>query len=152
MPALTIGRPISPPALPQRARKASTSISRMRRHIRGCVPTAQSVRPHSGVRADLDVQRHLGVTRSHPSAALDASDLDETVDVSRVHRLRLFRALWGFHARCLGLGQRGTDQVSRRRGRGAQERAAGPYWAIALRELRQTFGARRNWRRNRILA
>jgi NADPH-dependent curcumin reductase CurA len=25
-------------------------------------------------------------------------------------------ALWGFHARCLGLGVRGTNQISRRRG------------------------------------
>jgi NADPH-dependent curcumin reductase CurA len=66
---------------------------------------SQSIRPHSRVRANLYVQRHLGVTRSHPSAALDASDLDQAVDVSRLHRLRLFRALWGFHARCLRLGR-----------------------------------------------
>src|SRR5262245_59938952 len=50
--------------------------------------------------------------------------------------------LWGFHARYLHLGWRGTDQISRRRGSGAQERAAGPNWAIAWRELRQTLGAR----------
>ena len=84
--------------------------------IRGLIPTAQSVRPHSGVRADRHVQRHLTVTRSHSSAALDASDLDQAVNVPRFHRLRLFRALWGFHARCLRLGRRGTDQISRRRG------------------------------------
>ena len=62
-----------------------------------------------GVRADLHVQRHLAVTWPDPPAALDASDLDQTVDVSRFHRLRLFRALWGFHARCLRLGRRGTN-------------------------------------------
>jgi hypothetical protein len=36
---------------------------------------------------------------SDPPAALDASDLDQTVNVSWFHRLRLFCALWGFHAR-----------------------------------------------------
>ena len=78
-----------------------------RRDIRGRVPTAQSIRPHSGVRADLHVQRHLAVTRPDRTTARDASDLDQAVDVSWFHRLRLFRALWGFHARCLGLGREG---------------------------------------------
>ena len=67
MPALTIGRPISPPALPQRARKVSMSISRITAaRVRGRVPTAQSIRPHSGVRTDFYVQRHLAVTRPDP--------------------------------------------------------------------------------------
>ena len=43
--------------------------------------------------------------------AIDASDLDQAVDVSRFHRLRLYRALWGFHARCLRLGRRRTDKI-----------------------------------------
>jgi NADPH-dependent curcumin reductase CurA len=63
----------------------------------------------SGVRADFHVQCDLAVTWSDLPAALDASDLDQTVDVSRFHRLRLFCALWGFHARRLGLGPRGTN-------------------------------------------
>jgi NADPH-dependent curcumin reductase CurA len=49
--------------------------------------------------------------------------------------------LWGFRARCLRLGRRGTDQVSRRRGRGAGERAACPYRPLARGEFWQTFGA-----------
>ena len=66
--------------------------------------------------ADFHVQRDLPVTRSDPPAALDASNPDQTVDVSRFHRFRLFCALWRFHTRCLGLGPRGTSQISRRRG------------------------------------
>jgi len=62
------------------------------RGIRGCVSPPQSVRPHSGVRTDFHVQRDLAVTRSDPPAAFDASDLDQTVDVSGFHRLRLFCA------------------------------------------------------------
>jgi hypothetical protein len=99
--------------LPERDRRLFREC--WRSGIRGRVATAQSVRPHSGVRADLHVQRHLAVTRSHPPAALDESDFDQAVDVSRFHRLRLYRALWRFHARRLRLGRRGTNQISRRR-------------------------------------
>ena len=42
--------------------------------------------------------------------------LTKRLTSSRFYRHRLYRALWGFHARCLRLGRRGTDQVSRRRG------------------------------------
>ena len=49
-------------SLPERYRRLFRECRR--RGIRGRVPTAQSVRPHSGVRADLHVQRHLAVTRS----------------------------------------------------------------------------------------
>ena len=109
--------PDSSPVLPQRARKVSMSISRMSaaRYLRPCFHC--SIRsPHSAMRADIHVQRHLAVTRPDPPASLDASGFDQTVDVSRFHRIRLFRALWGFHARCLCLGRRGADQISRRRG------------------------------------
>jgi NADPH-dependent curcumin reductase CurA len=95
------------------ARKVSTSISRMSlaRYSRLCF--ASSIRSPA---YDFHLQRDLAVTWSDPPAALDASDLDQTVDVSRFHRFGLFRALWGFHARCLGLGPRGKNQISRRRG------------------------------------
>jgi NADPH-dependent curcumin reductase CurA len=51
-------------------------FERRRNGIRGRVSTAQSVRPHSGVRVDLHVQRLLAITRPNPSAALDASNPD----------------------------------------------------------------------------
>ena len=81
-------------SLPERYRRRLRECRR--RGIRGCISPPQSVRPHSGVRADLHVQRHLAVTRPDPTAALDASDLDQTVDVSRFHRLRFFWAYGDF--------------------------------------------------------
>jgi hypothetical protein len=45
-------------------------------------PLYMEISPHTGMRAN----RQLAVTRPDPPAALDASDLDQTVNVSRFHR------------------------------------------------------------------
>jgi NADPH-dependent curcumin reductase len=67
--------------------------------------------------------------------------LTKRLTFSRFYRLRLCRPLWGFRARCLRLGRRRPDQVSRRRRREAGERAACPYRPPARGEFWQTFGA-----------
>ena len=66
MPASTIGHPISPPVLPRPAERYRRLFQE---NVCGAVfetvfPLLNPFRPHSGVRADLHVQRHLAVTRA----------------------------------------------------------------------------------------
>ena len=90
MPASTIGHC---GGLPERYRRLFRECRW--RGIRGCVSPSQSVRPHSRVWAGFHVQRDLAVTWSDPAAALDASDLDQTVNVSRFSSFPTFLHVMG---------------------------------------------------------
>jgi len=92
---------ISPPVLPQLCPKG---IDVYFENVGGAVFEAvfQLLNPLARIPCGL-ISMYNATSFAWPdsAAALDAGNPDQAIDVSRLHRFRLCRAPWRFHARCL---------------------------------------------------